>query len=477
MIKNYLKTAFRHARKYKGYTVLNLLGLVVGIVSSMLIFLWVQDEVQKDKFHAKSDHIYMLWRNMYQASGEINTTPAIPQPMVAVLENDYPEIEHVSLIGWPIEFLFRRDIQTSYETGRYVSPEFLEIFSFKLLAGNPNTALDKIHNIVITERVAEKYFGLDWKGKALGETFNIDERQEFVVSGVIENPGERSSAKFDWLINAEEYITRNDWVESWFNGGFGIMISTKPSADISALREKLRHEVNENTDYAADERIYLQKFIDTYLYSQFENGVPVGGRIAYVKIMTIIAVFILIIACINFMNLATARSTRRTKEIGVRKVLGAFRSALSKQFYVESFIMAVLATMIATGIVYLLLPYFNYISSKQLFINWGDPYVWTGLAGITLITGLLSGSYPALMLSSFKVVNSLKGIVKRSATAVFFRNGLVVFQFALSILLIIGTFVVSGQMDYVLNKNLGLDKENVIYTVLEGSLKEKLEVY
>ena len=477
MLRNHLKTALRHASKYKGYTTINLLGLVVGIASSILILLWIKDEVSMDQFHAKSDRIYQVWRNIYQASGEIVTVNWIPQPLEEVLENEYPEVDQVTLLSWEAELLFRNEDKAFYETGRYASPEFFSIFSFPFLAGDPNTALDDLHAVVISESLANKYFGEDGKSKALGQTFTIDEQDEFMVTGVFKDPGPNSSIDFDWILPAQEYIQRNTWVEGWYSGGFRIYFSLRENADIETVRQRVLHEINENTDYAADERIYLQKFSENYLHSTFENGIPVGGRIQYVRIMGVIAIFILVIACINFMNLATARSSRRAKEIGLRKVLGAQKGSLRQQFFTESFLLSVVSVLVALLIVFLAIPYFNNITGKSLALDMGDPQLWLGLAVITVITGLLSGSYPALLLPSFKTVHSLKGVFKHSKSDTFFRNGLVVFQFALSILLIIGTLVVSQQMKYILNKNLGLDKENLVFVNMQGDLFRRHDVY
>ena len=480
MLRNYLLVALRSAQKYKGHTLLNLLSLIVGIASCLLILLWLQDELSVDQIHQKSDRIYRVWRNMHQSSGEIITTPAVPQPFIVTLRNDYPEVEEAALVGWDTEVLFRNGENVGYETGKYSSPELFSVFSFPFLIGNSKTALDDLSSIVISESLALKYFGKDWdkEGKTTGQTLTIGSRKkDFKVTGVFEDPGAKSSIDFDWVINAQEYIQRNDWVESWYNGGFRMYFTLKEGAELAPLQEKVVQVINENTNYDADERIFINAFADNYLYSTFENGRPVGGRIQYVRILFIIAIFILVIACINFMNLATARSSRRSKEIGVRKVLGAQRGALRWQFFTESFISSLLAVVVALALVYVALPYFNEITVKELSLNWNDPKIWMGLGLVTLISGLLSGSYPALLLSSFKTITSLKGDVKHSGGGVRLREGLVVFQFALSILLIIGSLVVSQQMDYILNKNLGLDKENLVYISMSRELAGKMETY
>lgn len=477
MIQHHIKTAFRHALRYKGYTTLNLLGLIVGLTSSILIVLWVKDEVSMDQFHAKSDRIYQVWRNMHQGSGEVVTTSAIPQPLEFVLKNEYPEVDQVTLLSWDMSLLFRKGEKFSNESGHFASPEFFSIFSFPLVVGNTVTALENANGVVISQRLALKYFGEDWQRKALDQTLTIGGNQEFAVTGVFKDPGTNSSLNFDWILPARHFIQQNEWVESWFSGGFRIYFTLHEDTDIAAVRERVVQEINNHTDHAADERIYLQKFSDNYLYSTFENGVPTDGRIQYVRILSLAAIFILTIACVNFMNLATARSSRRAREIGLRKVLGSSKGSLSLQFFTESFLLTIISVLAALLAVKLTMPFFNHITGKSLTLDLTDPQLWIGIVGITIITGFLSGSYPALLLPSFQVVHSLKGVVKHTRSSLFFRNGLVIFQFALSMLLIIGTLVISQQIRYILNKNLGLDRENLVFVDLSGDLREHTETY
>ncbi|WP_339810849.1 ABC transporter permease [uncultured Imperialibacter sp.] len=477
MLFNHIKMAIRHALRYKGYTVLNLFGLIVGLTSSILILLWVNDEVEKDQFHVNADRIYQVWRNMYQANGEVITTGSIPGPLGEALANNYPEVDEVTYYSWELELLFRLDENVSYEKGRYVSPEFFSIFSFPFAAGDPASALKDPHSVVISEKLAKKYFGESWKTDALSKVIKIDESQEFTVSGIFEDIDSQSSMTFDFVLPAHEYIARNEWIKSWFNGGFSIYFTVKPGADLAAVQQRIEQEINKNTDNAADERLMVLKATDTYLHSNFKNGVPSGGRVQYVRILTIIAIFLLVISCINFMNLATARASRRTKEIGVRKVLGAQRRTLGQQFMVESFMITIVAALLSIGCVLLIIPYFNGLTDKQLYLDFTDARFWMGIFALIAVTGLLSGSYPALLLPSFKVTNSLKGAVRQSASSIYFRNGLVVFQFALSIILIIGSLVVARQMNFVLNKNLGLDKENMAYLYMPQDLANRRDVY
>jgi putative ABC transport system permease protein len=477
MLINDIRTAVRHSLKHVGYTMLTVAGLVVGIASCIMILLYVEDELRVDKFHANSDRIYQVWRNMYQASGEVSTTAGIPGPLEDVLKNEYPEIDDVAIVSWEMELLFRLDEERSFEKGRYASPEFFRVFTFPFVAGDPSTALNNINSVVISDRIAEKYFGDDWKSEAVGRSFKINEHEEFAITGIFKHPGTISSLQFDWIIPATGYLQQHEWIKSWYNGGLRIFLTLNEKADVSLLRKKVEHEINKHTNYSADERIYLQLFAENYLNSNFENGIPVGGRIQYVKILSIIAVFILGIACINFTNLATARSSRRAKEIGVRKAMGAQRTLLGQQFFVESFLLAGIGVSLALMVVAIALPYFNDITGKFLQLDVGSLRLWLVAGLMIIITGLLSGSYPALLLSSFNPINSLKGKVKSVHSGSGLRNGLVTLQFSISILLISGTIVITKQMKYILNKNLGLDKENLVMMSMEGALAGKNDLF
>ena len=366
------------------------------------------------------------------------------------------------------------------EIGHFVSPEFMSMFSFSLETGDANTGLDDMNSIFISDRMAKKFFGEEWMKKSLGATLKIEGEGEVIITGVFKRPGSNSSLQFDWLRPAAYFFSNNDWVNDWGNGSFGIYVSIDNEEDLNTVRARVLSEINDHTagnDLAGDEEIVLHKFEDYYLYSDFENGVVDGGRIDYVKMMTIVAFLLLIIACINFMNLATARSGRRSKEIGLRKVMGAHKKSISVQFYLEALILTTIAVAIAVLVVLLLLPYYNPFVGKTLTIDFTLMSTWYFLLGLTLIVGFVSGSYPALLLPTFNIIQSLKGSVKQSVSADMFRRGLVVFQFAISTFLIIGMTVVYKQIDFMLNKDLGLDKENMVSIRMFGDLPSRLNTY
>ena len=473
MFQNHIITAFRHILKYKGYTAINLLGLIVGLTSTILILSWVRDEISMNTYH--ENDVHQVLRNMYQASGEIQTTDAIPQPLVAVLENEYPEIDHVSLQSDGTELLFRKEQDVAYESGIYASADFFNVFTFEILAGNSEDPLKDMYSVVLSRSMAERYFG--GIKDAIGQALTVNEQQEFIVTAVVDDKNTHSSIKFDWIIPTDEFISRNDWIESWYNGGLSIYFSLNKEADIHDVNERIEQEINTHTNNEADERLFTQSLQDAYLYSEFKNGMPVSGRIQYIRILTGIAIFLLIMACINFMNLATARSNRRAKEVGIRKALGAQKGLISQQFFVESFLLSSIAVVFAILLVVLIQPYFNQLTNKELSLSLTDPETLLFIAGITFVVGFFSGSYPAILLPSFGITDSLKGMIRGSKFNQTLRNALVIFQFSMAILLIIGTFVVMSQIDYILNKNLGLEKENLLYFNMSSDYRGKEEAF
>lgn len=478
MIKNYLKIALRNALRYKGFTAINLLGLIVGITTSSIIFLWVYDEVAMDKFHANGEKIYQMFRNMRQSGSEVRTTWTIPKPAADLLREEYPEVSHVVQVSWPIEMRFEQEDDQSDEVGYFVTASFFSMFSFEILEGDKNTALNDISSIMISRSVAEKYFGSQWKNTALGKTLKIDNDRDALVTGVFENTGSNSTLQFDWLINAESYFKNNTWVDDWGNGSFRIYFTLREESKAPIVAERIKDAIKvyaAGQNNAGDEELILHKFQDYYLYSNFSNGVVDGGRIGYVKILSVVALLILIIACINFTNLATARSSRRSKEVGLRKVMGAYKSSIGTQFLLESILLSMCAMLVSIILIYLILPSFSQMVDKSLIIDYSLSITWIYIIGIVLVVGLLSGSYPAMLLPRFNIINSLKGVVKQTSGASLMRKGLVVFQFAISTFLIIGVSVVYKQLDYVLNKDLGLNKENLISVDLNYELGERWE--
>ena len=474
MLRNYLKIAWRNILKSKTFSFINVLGLALGMTCSLLILLWVQDERSINRFHANGPRLYQVLENQRWTGNETSTTPATPGPLAPALVAEIPEVEKAVKITWEEEHLLSVGEKAYKEKGRYASPDLFQLFSFPLRHGDPKTAIVGPTSIVISEKVALKLFG---KTDVVGRMIRLDNKEDRQIAGVLHDIPETSSLKFDYVLPLEPYEKENEWLTKWDNNGIRTFALLHEGADVERVNEKILEFVRKHDKNVTTIQTFLFPFEDAYLYSKFTNGKPDGGRIEYVRLFTVVALFILIIACINFMNLATARSAKRAKEVGIRKVVGAERATLIGQFVGEAVLTAGIALLFAVVLVWLLLPSFNKMTEKHIAIQYDNPFYWLTLLGLALLTGLVSGSYPALFLSSLQPVRILKGTLRFNAGAVLFRQGLVVFQFALSLLLIIGTLIVGQQVDYIRTKNLGLDRENVVYMPLEGDLPKRFEAF
>lgn len=480
MFKNYLKVTFRNSLRYKGYTALNIAGLVVGMACTLLISLWVNDEVRMDQFHENGDHIYQVWRNMYESSGSVVTTFTIPKPAGDLIASEYPEVESLTFVSWPMDLYFQLGDQRSKEEGRCVSANFLETFTFPLLEGDKATALQDQSGILISRTTAEKFFGSNWRETAVGSTMRVHDQDDATIVAVFENPGSNSTLQFDWLLPAQPFFDANSWVDNWGNGSFMQFFTTSSDEKAAAVNERITNEILDHAaglDNAGHELLFIQKFQDHYLYSNFDNGVVDGGRIDQVRLMIIVAVFLMLIAAINFMSLATARAGRRSKEIGVRKVMGALRGSLRAQFFTEALLFSIVAAILSLLIVALTLPVFNDLVGKELALDLTQGFTWRLILILTFSMTILSGSYPALIMPALNILQSLKGNIIQSAGSAWLRRTLLVVQFAITMLLIVGTLVIRDQLQYVLNKDLGLNRENMLMVQLSRDLSGRFETY
>ena len=475
MIKNYIKTAWRNLIRNRTYSFINILGLSLGIASSLFIYLWIRDEKSYDNFHKNSERLYQVIVSDKDKSGNITRSyDYTPGLLADALKNQVPEIVSVATVIWQDEYLFSVDEKIGKEKGRYVGTDFLKMFSFRLLNGDPSTALNAPNNIVISRKLATNYFG---NNNAVGKTIRIDDKRDYVVSGILENTPPNSSLKFDFLMPIQHGFEDNHWmIDGWNHFGPATYVILRPDASLAKINAKLKDFLVKQDKVLNDKVVSLQLFKDRYLYSKFTNGVPDGGRIEYVRLFSIIAAFILLIACINFMNLATARSLKRSKEIGVRKVSGAIQTAIFKQFVLEAIITTFFAMLGAIVIVLGLLPFFNRITEKSVSLHPGPSLIMTFVL-LTVITGFIAGSYPALFLSKLKPILVLKGGLQFKSGDKLFRKGLVVFQFVLSTVMIVCTIVVYKQMNYAQTKNLGLNHSNLIYMWVEGDLVKNYEIF
>ena len=472
MLKNYFKTAWRNLLHNKTFSLINISGLALGMTCSLLIMLWIKEEVQMDKFHQNNKRLYRVMENQFY-SGDISTFESTPGILAENIVKDFPEIEMASQFLWEEQPLFTVGNTFDKEKGRYVQKDFLRMFSFKLLKGNPTSALARPDAVVISKKLADKYFpGLDPVGKLI----KIDNKETVIVTGVLDVIPNSSSLKFDFLMSYDLWWKKNEWAKQWGNNGPRCYVLLAPNTTADKVNAKIKNYIK-SKDKQSNVELFLQNYGESYLYSNWENGKQNGGRIEYVRIFSIVAVIILIIACINFMNLATARSLRRAREIGVRKVVGAGKRQLIAQFIGESLFVSFLAMCLSILIVLLLLPTFNTLTEKHLAINFSDPSFLLSILTLITITGIVSGSYPALFMSSLKPIVVLKGILKFKSGAAYFRKALVVFQFALSIILILGMIIIYRQIDYIHNKNLGFAKENLLYMPLEGDLQKNFMTF
>ena len=478
MIRNYLKTAWRNLWKNKAFSVINILGLALGLACSLLIFLWVQDEIQMDAFHANGKQLYVVIHRAYFDHKKV-AGYGTPGLLAEELKKDIPEITYATQFSWNQDHTFQVGNKILKVNGTYASPDYFKMFSFHLLEGKTASALNTPTSLAISKKMADNFFGSPQQ--AIGKTIKYENQKNFTITAVFDDPPKNSSLQHEFIINWYTFMDENSWTKDWGNNGPLTFFQIRKDANPALIDKKLTHFLD-NLDKNQDKRRFyselgMQPFPERYLHDHFTDDKVDGGRIGYVHLFTIIAVFILLIACINFMNLTTARSLKRAREIGVRKVVGAMRPTLIRQFLGESLLLTSIAVLFSVILMALLLPVFNEITSKQISLPFDQPIFWLELLGLTLITGIVAGSYPALFLSSFKPVSVLKGAVRMTSGVVIFRKGLVVFQFVLSVVLIISTIIITRQVSFVESKNLGYDRENLIYIPLEGDLAKKYALF
>ncbi len=478
MFKNYFKTAIRNLWKNKLFSIINITGLALGLGCSLLIMLWVRDEYQVDGFHRNGSQLYSIYE-MQHRDAEVNAFFGGPGVMADEMKRVLPDVQYATNFAWNELCTFEANDKIIKEDGNHAGPDFFKMFSYPLLAGNAATALQSPSDIVISKKMAEEFFGSP--AGAIGKTIRYQNNTDFKITAVFENVPENSTLQFDYILLWEHFLEGNSWAKDWTNNGPNCFIMLQKGTDVKAFQKKIFRFLdayNKEQTPRSYIRLGMERYGDVYLHSNFDKqGNISGGRIQYVKLFSIVAIFILLIACINFMNLTTARSVKRAREIGVRKVVGAVRFALIRQFIGEALFIVSIAVFLALLFVMIALPSFNQLTGKRIQIPLNSLNFWMTITGLLLVTGIFSGSYPALYLSSFKPVKVLKGLPKFSNSAQWFRKGLVVFQFVLSIILIIGTIVVSKQVNYIQTMNLGYDRENLLYVPLEGDLLQKYEVF
>ncbi|GAB3916369.1 ABC transporter permease [Larkinella terrae] len=482
MLRNYFKIAFRNLVKNKTFSAVNMLGLALGLACSLMIMLWVQDERSVDGFHANKDQLYRIYMREY-FSGKVQGVIWTPGPLAEELTKSIPEIQYATPYEWVSDQTFSVGTKVHKQATNSVGPDFFKMFSYKLLEGTAEAALKDRNGLAISRRMAELFFGSP--EAAIGKPIRFDNRTDLRVTAVFENVPANSTLKFDCLRNWDAYVADgNDWAKGWGSTDpltFFMLRADRNGvpADPAKVEAKIQHLLDKfNRDEGKPFRteLAMQPFHDYYLNSNIKDAHMDGGRIEYVRLFSFVAVFILLIACINFMNLATARSAKRAKEVGVRKVVGAMRAVLIGQFVGEAMLLTICSVFLAVLFVGLLLPSFNTLTGKQIELPIYGFSFWGVLVGLTFLTGLLAGSYPAFFLSSMQPIRVLKGSWKVDTQSTWFRQGLVVFQFSLSIILIVGMIIIYRQVEYVQTKNLGYDRENLVYFPVEGDLKKNYDV-
>ncbi|WP_373331017.1 ABC transporter permease [Salmonirosea aquatica] len=454
--------------RHRNYSLLNMAGLAVGLASSVLILLWVNYEVSHDQFHARHDRIYRIMLNLSSPSNETQTYDAVPMPMAEEIKAKVPGVERATRYSWGERSLFSFGEKSIIEEGRAAEPDFLKIFSFELLEGDPATALTEPNTLLLTQRLARKYFG---DTNPIGKQIQLERAETYRIVGVIADIPPNSSLNFGYLrpFRTEELQSTN-----WGENNIQLFTLLAPEASPAAVQTQLQRIVQRQLPTLKNRTYFLQSLNDWYLRSNFKNGKYSGnGRIVYVWLFALVAGFIILIAGINFVNLSTARATQRAKEVGVRKVAGASRGTLVGQFLSESFVLTGIAGIVAIGLVLTALPFYNELFEKNnsgapaellISIDWHDPRYYVAYGAILALLGLSAGLYPAFVMSSFQPARVLKGIRdKQSQNTIRLRESLVVVQFVCSILLLAGTIVIYRQIQFIQNINLGYQKDNVVY--------------
>lgn len=475
MLFNYFKIALRNLQKNSVYSFINVAGLSIGIASSMLILLWVADEYAFDRFHENYDRIYKVYKSETWAQG-IGTGPSMPYPLKEAIKNKSSQVKHIVMTNWGEGNMLQVGDKRLNKFGLSASEDFFKIFSFNMVKGDPNTALKEPNSIVITESTAKTFFN---DQDPINQLIKIDNGQELKVTGVVKDVPRQSFFNFEYVLPFTYYEATQSWVrysmENWNNNSFQMYVELQPGATEADVNNSIRDIVKDNNPKAPTAQVFLHPISKWRLYSTFENGQNTGGMIEYVQLFSAIAIFVLIIACINFMNLATARSESRAREVGIRKSVGSRRKELILQFLGESIMVTFISALIALMLVELVLPAYNTLVNKTISVDYSTPWFWAiAFAGV-LIIGIISGSYPAFYLSAFQPVKVLKGKVNTGKGASTPRKVLVTLQFGFSIFLIIGTIIIYQQIMHVKSRDMGYDRENLMQIWTNNELETNFQ--
>ena len=475
MFGNYFKVALRNILRHKGFSVINLFGLAVGMAVCILILLWVWDETSYDKFHENIDELYRVVEHQNYTSGSMFPVAVTPNTIGPALKDDYPEVLEFARLRVFTGVLVEYQDKAFYEDGICLAdPSIFDIFTFPLLEGNKATVLPGMESVVISERMAKKYFRND---DPLGKTITLLNNMDMIISGVMKDIPENSHLQFDFLAHFDIIPKKFGWGQGWHNNNYYTYVLLQKNSDVERLGAEV-FEYFQKIGQQSGTKFLLQPVKDIHLRSYFAIDIygATQDRSIYVYVFSVVALIVILIACINFMNLSTARSAIRAKEVGMRKVVGGKRPDIIRQFFGESILFASIAAVIAAVLVKVFLPAFNNLTGKSMaFSLFTDIKILLFFVGIAFVTGLISGIYPALFISAFQPVKVLKGGSTSGFRGSLLRKTLVVFQFSLSIIFIAGTLIVSSQLNYVRSRNLGFNQEHVIHFPMRGNLRARYQ--
>lgn len=478
MFSNYMKTAFRVMYRNAGFSALNLAGLTIGIASALLLFVWVHYEFSFDQFHANKGRLYMAWNRM-NVEGDMVCSRSTPRPLASAIAENFAGVETaLSFAQYADTYVLKTDSErVQVDRVTFTDADFFTVFSFPLVRGNAEAVLKEPASIVLTETFAHRLFG---EREALGQVVTIPMSGmefSFAVTGVAKDLPGNTDFDFDFLIPFQFLERLGFGDENWNNHSLSTFVLLKDGVNLETLNHELADIRKQYAGDADDVEVFLYPYTRNHLYSRFENGVPAGGRIEVVRMLTILGFFLIGIASINFVNLSTARAQRRAREVGIRKVTGAVRTSLVFQFLSESVLFAWFAALLATVIVFVALPAFNTFSGLSLSVTWRDYQFWFVLAAGATAVGILAGAYPSFFLSSFKPIGVLKGESVLGRRAKFFRNGLVFLQFGFVVTLVVSSLVVRNQIVYVQERETGYEREHLLYHPITGDLRQNYAAY
>ncbi|MFM8914477.1 MAG: ABC transporter permease, partial [Flammeovirgaceae bacterium] len=475
MLRNYIKIALRSLLKNQTYSIINIGGLAIGLASSILIFLWVADEYSYDTFHTNYNNIYKVY-NQAEWNGHIGTANSQPYPLREALLAQSSSIKQVVMTNSGEGNMLQVGENRINKYGLNATEDFFKVFTYEWLAGNPATALNDIGSIVITESTAKALFN---STDVLNQTVRIDNADEMKITGVVKDSPKQSFLEYDYILPFSYYEKTNSWIRnfaktSWDSNSFQMYVLLQDGASKDEVQKSVANLIRNNNPQSPTAKLLLHPMSMWRLHSNWEEGVNTGGQIVYVRLFTAIAIFVLIIACINFMNLATARSESRAREVGIRKSIGSRRKELIFQFLGESITVTVFAFLLAIALIELALPSYNVLVNKNIFVDYGNSQLWLAAIGLVLLIGTLAGSYPSFYLSSFDAVKVLKGKVNLGKGASTPRKVLVTLQFGFSIFLIVGTVIIYQQIQFVKNRDMGYDRENLIQMWMNDEMRKNL---